>query len=1152
MFDRVPDLERQFTPDVIAGMAAHADRVPMVYRTDAFEKAAWPINWRGAGPEWNPTDIGAFSIGNIEKLRALLREGVPFDERVDLYLRGLGGDTMPLDVPLVRGVRPSLMVTGHEGRHRSRAMAAEGMPLSVLLMKPEKDAMTHIGARSPVLNQLYSDGPGPGPWLGDLKKRGLKPKDYASPYESIFEGKPITGKASGGAVRRIGESVASKLQRGAPLRALGEKNPRDDVRRAWSAQPLALRRDTASLLREEIPSAHLAMRVPSDVVEEIIRSGELKNQFETGTSKGTLSPNYRARAERDMFGYPNLEGMGGREPNNPTIFKQRPKYAYLSNVESADDDPHQSVRAYGLIKLLFDADALRPRTTFTVGDSLDSDTIPAPVLKPRLSAMHPADLPWENILSRARRVTPSSLWNVSDDLSSAPPFDPGYIEAQIHGPLPLSLVRGATRGKPRDRWYIEHGVDDVDKRALDMLREYGITTFSGGGAVKGPLAKALAYLSDNTLTANIRPAQRRLEEAFARVPNLEKQYTPEALGLAARNSDTLLIPYRPEMFEKLAAPLHFRHEPFDAISDYSKQNVEKLKSLMQEGVAMDRVPEFDITEYSTPRSIANMVVTGHEGRHRSRAMTQLGIPTSLVRVKPESMKVRRDLRLAGPLEPVIRNERIPEWATQYSAIFEGKPITGRAKGGRMQKRAGGGLMQKLKALPLTRRFDELTRHPLKDVSKETALLAELRSEASPLAFYGGMPDMGKGRGMGMGFRDPARRKFLSFDTSRPNETGHATQVGEHVMLMGDKQFLPKAWVDIEIEKALRGQGYGREALALALSHLKDENARFDMYDVQPKAKKVWEAMGAKMKDPSKPFRHKTKINYDEDGLFESQVVRNNDYYITPLDFLSSFNKGGKADRYAGGGLITSPLTMMKMGMNMLTRPFARAMAKPVMGAEASVSGSTAAESMPQRYESAKRSLQGASPYASLPHKEGQGAWMGPEGLQTNPLFMTELPPTLGRIEPSLLQHGEPEKMKFAAAMGKALNQEAVPVTRATKSLFNIPEGADAIILSDVTDADIRSLAQELGQDTVVSARPNGEAVIFSLTGAPIAELAKSARMAAPSARLNFGVSKPGVDRSIVTRTDWGVGQTYDKAGGEDLLRRAEALRASQRGIPQLP
>lgn len=152
------------------------------------------------------------------------------------------------------------------------------------------------------------------------------------------------------------------------------------------------------------------IRVPRDLLAAVISSGRIRNQFETGTSRGALSPPLRVQLEQAMFGLP---------PRTPAVL--RPKYGYLAGTDPS------AVRHYGSVVLRLNARILK-RTTATFGDSLD-DTVqgtearlsPVPLVRPSIEALY-TDV---DLLSYGRMC----------DATSG-----GYVEAQIHGIVRISDI----------------------------------------------------------------------------------------------------------------------------------------------------------------------------------------------------------------------------------------------------------------------------------------------------------------------------------------------------------------------------------------------------------------------------------------------------------------------------------------------------------------------------------------------------------------------------------------------------------------------------------------------------------------------------------------------------------------------------------------
>lgn len=140
------------------------------------------------------------------------------------------------------------------------------------------------------------------------------------------------------------------------------------------------------------------------VLDSILLDGRFKNQFETGTSGGALSPDTRKTVENAIFDY---------EPN--VSVSRRPIYGYMTNhsdisykagdIRDSFSTTNPYVSHYGEIKVIL-KDSVKNRTTFTVGDSLDNS-----IFAHNLGA-----------------VTKEQL------IMSGYSFqrNPGYIEAQIH------------------------------------------------------------------------------------------------------------------------------------------------------------------------------------------------------------------------------------------------------------------------------------------------------------------------------------------------------------------------------------------------------------------------------------------------------------------------------------------------------------------------------------------------------------------------------------------------------------------------------------------------------------------------------------------------------------------------------------------------
>lgn len=102
-----------------------------------------------------------------------------------------------------------------------------------------------------------------------------------------------------------------------------------------------------------------SMRVNAKDLQNIIDDG-FKNQFETGTSGGTLSHSTRRTASHKLFGC-DTDNMGIHD------FE---KYGYLGSKDFTVDYKTSATGQYGKTIVKFNKDRLKDRVTYTVDDSL--------------------------------------------------------------------------------------------------------------------------------------------------------------------------------------------------------------------------------------------------------------------------------------------------------------------------------------------------------------------------------------------------------------------------------------------------------------------------------------------------------------------------------------------------------------------------------------------------------------------------------------------------------------------------------------------------------------------------------------------------------------------------------------------------------------
>jgi hypothetical protein len=169
----------------------------------------------------------------------------------------------------------------------------------------------------------------------------------------------------------------------------------------------------------------------------------------------------------------------------------------------------------------------------------------------------------------------------------------------------------------------------------------------GGAITKIIKPSELSKLKEYMLKTHGVSGAQRVERAADEIPNLEKMYKQRALRSAfgGDNASAVMV-IKPEDFEKYSSPLSSSYIPQNEID-------EQVKYLRSVG-RFDDVPYLqlykrDVGEPIIPgheailKSRRTPHITGHEGRHRSRALAENGEQSSLVRMIP-----RADLREMFP------------------------------------------------------------------------------------------------------------------------------------------------------------------------------------------------------------------------------------------------------------------------------------------------------------------------------------------------------------------------------------------------------------------------------------------------------------------------------------------------------------------------
>ena len=179
---------------------------------------------------------------------------------------------------------------------------------------------------------------------------------------------------------------------------------------------------------------------------------------------------------------------------------------------------------------------------------------------------------------------------------------------------------------------------------LEPEEEQGLAT--GGAIAKmarkaAPAPKAPAIIKPSTLTELKKIVEkekggygaRRVERAADEVPNLDKLYQEKALREAFTGDNAkALMTMNPADFEKYAAKLFTLEPSQGALPQGSSDDYLNYLRKVQ---GFRDVPFLEINkrEQGTP---VVPYISGHEGRHRSRAMTKNDETSSLVRLLPRS------------------------------------------------------------------------------------------------------------------------------------------------------------------------------------------------------------------------------------------------------------------------------------------------------------------------------------------------------------------------------------------------------------------------------------------------------------------------------------------------------------------------------------
>ncbi len=172
--------------------------------------------------------------------------------------------------------------------------------------------------------------------------------------------------------------------------------------------------------RQLLADGRLCMFVPSRALRKVLVDGRMKNQHETGTTRGMPG---RASFEEQTLGIADPEGAPESAP------------VYGIACGDPESETHSYLRYhYGETIVVF-RDSMRPRATFTVGDSLDENLLSGPT-----TWVSPVNVPHEG----------SQLFGGEDPLDAEEVDDlaENYVEVQYWGPVTLGDIEAVYVDEP--------------------------------------------------------------------------------------------------------------------------------------------------------------------------------------------------------------------------------------------------------------------------------------------------------------------------------------------------------------------------------------------------------------------------------------------------------------------------------------------------------------------------------------------------------------------------------------------------------------------------------------------------------------------------------------------------------------------------------
>ena len=231
------------------------------------------------------------------------------------------------------------------------------------------------------------------------------------------------------------------------------------------------------------------------------------------------------------------------------------------------------------------------------------------------------------------------------------------------------------------------------------------------------IPKGISRVKEAVRTAKGNYGAKRVERAADEIANLEKMYTDEALRQAFSGDNAkAMMTMNPADFENYAARLHYKSSvgPNAAklasqgdLSKHTMSTEDYLKFLRELPEGFNDIPYLQISKQETGLPLMPYI-TGHEGRHRNRALAGAGQQKSLVQLMPnyelreplprrtqeEYIEALRDeMAMTGNK---VKPEKYFDDALPKNQLIERPPIDlpdFYAKGGKVKAYATGGAVE---------------------------------------------------------------------------------------------------------------------------------------------------------------------------------------------------------------------------------------------------------------------------------------------------------------------------------------------------------------------------------------------------------------------------------------------------------------------------